>query len=172
MNAHRIRFSASRLAVLLALSALLFLPASCTPAGSDPEALETREQIERVTEELEREQTRMEKLRDEFTRLTREVENLAISQTESLKPAAEEWTQKTQDEWKALNRWEYRTIIASATDTPLDAVLNGAGSEGWELVSIADIEGETVLVFKRRPESVFRSIPARDLLRLIPLLGR
>ena len=49
------------------------------------------------------------------------------------------------------NRWQYETISISRTTeiVALNAMLNGLGEQGWELVSAIPEDDATFLIFKR-----------------------
>jgi hypothetical protein len=48
-------------------------------------------------------------------------------------------------------QWEYTTTVFNSDDkqASVDGVLHEAGPKGWELVGIAPMSKEVILVFKR-----------------------
>ncbi len=82
---------------------------------------------------------------------------------------ATEWIQ---EDLKLAGTWEYKVVVTETRDLEkVQETLNQLGRERWECYSsVPDSQG-LMLQFKRPNTSVIRSLPARDLIRLMPLLG-
>ena len=84
---------------------------------------------------------------------------------------AYEWVQK---DFKNMFSWEYKVVTFSLEDeVKLNDELEKLGVERWELVQAVPhgAKEEARFFFKRRPKSYLKSIPLKDLLRLLPTGG-
>lgn len=76
------------------------------------------------------------------------------------------------EDWNNMGLWSYRVVLVE--DTTPEAVeekLNELGRNRWECYSVVPAGNGVSLYLKRPARSVIRNLPARELLRLLPLLG-
>ncbi len=82
--------------------------------------------------------------------------------------SAQDWIM---DDWKKGGTWQYKVLTLPATAKNAEAELNKLGKSRWECYSVV-ADGETrTYHFKRATQSVIRNLPAKELFRLLPLLG-
>ena len=89
--------------------------------------------------------------------------------------ASGETTAKTAQAWFAedlgkIGSWEYRVLRTTSSDKRLEDELNELGRERWECFSTVSHGGRLIYSFKRQHRSYLQSVPAKELLRLVPLL--
>ena len=78
-------------------------------------------------------------------------------------------TEWLKSDYEGMGDWEYRVIEVSSKDTVmLEAELNEAGAERWEVFWVREGSGNFTFFLKRPKRSYLRSIPLTDLLKLIP----
>ena len=83
--------------------------------------------------------------------------------------SATEWVQ---EDLKSAGTWEYKVVVTENSDPEkVQEALNQLGRERWECYSSTPDGRGLMLQLKRPNTSVIRSLPARDLIRLVPLLG-
>ena len=78
-----------------------------------------------------------------------------------------------------MEAFEYKVVYNSLVDPSLQKKLNQLGSEGWECVTVqypeSNIErsesAKAMFLFKKSSTSYLKSIPFKELLPLIPLMG-
>lgn len=82
---------------------------------------------------------------------------------------ATEWIQ---EDLKQAGTWQYKVVVTQNTDPEaVQKQLNQLGAERWDCYSSESYGQGLMLQLKRPNKSVIRSLPARDVLRLLPLLG-
>ena len=76
------------------------------------------------------------------------------------------------DDLRNMNAWSYK-VVPIAVNEPEEAEkrMNELGKQGWECFHVSEQESGTVFFFKKSNKSYLKSIPVKDLLRLIPLMG-
>jgi hypothetical protein len=90
---------------------------------------------------------------------------------------AGETTAKTTKEWvvddlSKIGTWQYKVVNHSDSSARIEKKLNELGDLRWECFSVHySSGGDTTLFLKRRHRSYLQQLPAKDLLRLAPLLG-
>lgn len=96
--------------------------------------------------------------------------NKAKETGETTTASARDWVM---DDLKKGGAWEYRVVQTTAAEAEaLEAEMNKLGEQRWECYSVVPGNNGDVTIFLKRPaRSMIRSLPARDLLRLVPLLG-
>ena len=67
--------------------------------------------------------------------------------------------------------WEYRVDVVTEDAKQQQEILNDLGKRRWECYEITVVGDETRFYSKRPSSSVIRSLPVRDVLRLLPLLS-
>lgn len=87
---------------------------------------------------------------------------------ETTATSAKDWVV---DDFQRGGSWQYQVVEGPADVKRQQAMLNKLGNERWECYEVIAGPGGSVFYLKRRSQSVIRSLPARDLLRLVPLLG-
>jgi hypothetical protein len=101
--------------------------------------------------------------------------DLVTSLYESAKETGETQTTNARDwvmgDLKKGGSWQYRVLQTPHDPKAQQAALTEAGKARWECYSVARTETDTLLYLKRPARSVIRSLPAKELLRLLPLLG-
>lgn len=87
-------------------------------------------------------------------------------------------TAKNAKDWltEDINRmgaWQYTSRTVSTEKDPDEVVtmLNQMGADKWECFWVDNKPGSTTLYFKKTPKSYVSSIPFRDMIRVLPLLG-
>jgi len=132
------------------LCALALLPV----VASDPE----------VTEPV---QENMEKTPDES--VWKQIQALYDSAKKAGDINAESVTEWLKSDYEGMGDWEYRVIQVTSKDSSvLEAELNLAGTERWEVFWVREGSGNFTFFLKRPQRSYLRSIPLTDLLKLIP----
>lgn len=110
------------------------------------------------------------------SKATQETIDWLNSTYESAREAGETSTTNARDwvleDLKRGGAWEYRIVELEGLDSEaVQKELNKLGAERWECYSvIADGEKRTCYL-KRSSRSMLRSLPLRDVMRLLPLLG-
>lgn len=94
--------------------------------------------------------------------------NSAKETGETSTTSARDWVM---DDFKKGGSWEYQVVTASNDPAEQQAQLNKLGRSRWECYSVLHQESETTFYLKRNASSVIRNLPARELFRLLPLLG-
>ena len=71
-----------------------------------------------------------------------------------------------------IGTWQYKVIKIGKTPNFVEGVLNRLGAQRWEAFAVgAGPQPTSTLVYLRRPHrSYLRQLPAKDLVRLLPLL--
>lgn len=97
--------------------------------------------------------------------------NRAKSAGETSAVNAKEWVL---EDIQKMGRWEYTqfTVKSSSSAEIIVQEMNGLGRDGWECMFVDRRNETTTFYFKRTARSYLNQIPARELLRLVPLLGR
>ncbi len=88
----------------------------------------------------------------------------AVKAGDTTARSATEWV--SEDVGK-IGTWQYRVVKVEVAK--VEAKLNEMGAQRWECFSV-NWEGMPTLVFKRRHRSYLQQLPAKDLLKLIPML--
>ncbi len=82
---------------------------------------------------------------------------------------ADSVTEWLKSDYESMGDWEYRVIqVSSKESAALEAELNLAGAERWEVFWVREGSGNFTFFLKRPVRSYLRSIPLSDLLKLIP----
>ena len=77
------------------------------------------------------------------------------------------------DDISKIGTWQYKVVLVSASVSVMEDTLNRFGTERWEAFSVKEVptsRGSFLISFKRPHRSYLRQLPAKDLLKLIPLL--
>lgn len=88
----------------------------------------------------------------------------AVKAGDTTARSATEWV--SEDVGK-IGTWQYRVVKVEVAK--VEAKLNEMGAQRWECFSV-NWEGMPTLVLKRRHRSYLQQLPAKDLLKLIPML--
>jgi len=92
---------------------------------------------------------------------------------ESIKKSGEQWSQNVK-EWiktdiKKAGTWEYKIVTIKLNDLQiLEMDLNKLGQNRWECFWVERQEDKIIMFFKRSQISYIRSIPAKEMLKLVP----
>jgi len=92
---------------------------------------------------------------------------------ESIKKSGEQWSQNVK-EWvkkdiKKAGTWEYKIVTTKLNDLQmLEMELNKLGQNRWECFWVERQEDKIIMFFKRSQISYIRSIPAKEMLKLVP----
>jgi hypothetical protein len=78
--------------------------------------------------------------------------------------STQEWLN---DDWKNMDSWEYAIVELAGDDGEVGIKLNELGKKGWECFHIKD----TKYYFKKPSHSYLRSLPFKDVIKLVPLMG-
>ena len=70
-----------------------------------------------------------------------------------------------------MGAWEYRVVSVGDDLDLLEAQLNQMGKERWECFLVQRDGNRNTLLFKRSKKSFLRQLPAKELLRLVPMLN-
>lgn len=84
----------------------------------------------------------------------------AQQQLDSLKPVAEDVSQKTQEQVNKVVRFEYKVVAlpSDVTSEQLETTLNTLGMERWECFSILPREKGVTVSCRRVPYALLRSM--------------
>ncbi len=83
--------------------------------------------------------------------------------------SAENTSQWLSQDWKNMQSWEYKTVVLEMTEgESADDQLNQMGAQGWECFHV----DSGTFYFKKPADSYLRSLPFRDVIKLIPLLNQ
>ena len=82
-------------------------------------------------------------------------------------------------EWLAediqnMGAWHYKVVVLDLNQPTAETeqALNDLGKERWECFHVlASSDGQTTMFFKKGRRSYLKSIPFKDVMRLLPLLG-
>jgi hypothetical protein len=66
-----------------------------------------------------------------------------------------------------MDSWEYAIVELAGDDGEVGIKLNELGKKGWECFHIKD----TKYYFKKPSHSYLRSLPFKDVIKLVPLMG-
>lgn len=98
-----------------------------------------------------------------------ETYEAAKKRGETTAASARDWLM---EDYGNMGAWEYKTIEFSGSDAAqIEAELNALGKLRWECFFVNQTGPKTTFYLKKRKRSYLRNIPARDLLRLAPLIG-
>jgi hypothetical protein len=112
-------------------------------------------------------QENMEKDTDES--LWKQIQALYDSAKKAGDINAESVSEWLKSDYESMGDWEYRVIQVTSKDSSvLEAELNLAGTERWEVFWVREGSGNFTFFLKRPQRSYLRSIPLTDLLKLIP----
>lgn len=76
------------------------------------------------------------------------------------------------DDLKKGGAWEYKVLtLTDAGAADAEEQLNNLGSGRWECYAVVPVGATRTYHFKRPVRSMIRNLPAKELLRLLPLLG-
>lgn len=88
---------------------------------------------------------------------------------ETTATSAKDWVL---DDISRMGAWEYKTLsVASNDPSEIESKLNELGAQRWDCFHADQRGATTTFYFKKPTRSYLRQIPARELLKLIPLLG-
>ena len=95
--------------------------------------------------------------------------NEALEAGETRAKSSKDWVM---EDLGKIGTWQYKVAVVMSTPQRVERELNQLGAERWECFAVREIEGErrTTLYLKRPHRSYLRYLPAKDLLRLAPLL--
>lgn len=75
------------------------------------------------------------------------------------------------EDWNNINAWEYQVISVESTQAAtLQEKLNEVGKQRWECFHVSNGDAATTFYMKRQRKSYMKSLPLKDMLKLIPLL--
>lgn len=77
----------------------------------------------------------------------------------------------TAEDLANMGAWEYTVVSVGSDPDLLESQLNQMGKERWECFSVQRNGDRYTLLFKRSKKSFLRQLPAKELLRLVPLLN-
>ena len=78
------------------------------------------------------------------------------------------------DDIKNMGAWNYKVVEIDPNNSgaSMELLLNGLGKERWECFHVmASADGPTKLFFKKSRRSYLKSVPIKDVIRLLPLMG-
>lgn len=75
------------------------------------------------------------------------------------------------EDWNNINAWEYQVVSVQTEDpAALQKKLNESGSQRWDCFHVSSSGAKTTFFMKRQKKSYMKSLPLKDMLKLIPLL--
>jgi len=92
---------------------------------------------------------------------------------ESIKKSGKQWSQNA-TEWikkdiKKAGTWEYKIVTTKLNDLQmLEKELNELGLNRWEFFWVEREQDKIIMFFKKTRTSYIRSIPAKEMLKLVP----
>lgn len=106
---------------------------------------------------------------DGTARRVRELYEEAKKRGETSASSAKEWVM---DDIGRMGAWDYKTLRVAADDNvDIEKELNKMGAQRWDCFWVDKNGSTTTFYFKKPSRSYLRQIPARELMRLLPLLG-
>lgn len=91
----------------------------------------------------------------------------AVHAGETSAVSTKEWVV---DDLAKAGTWQYK-ILRSQDHVAAEAELNELGKQRWECFAVKPGDSATLYYLKRSHRSYLRQLPARDLLRLLPIFG-
>ena len=71
------------------------------------------------------------------------------------------------EDWSNMDRWEYKIVDLSGDNAGMAEEMNELGKQGWECFHVK----EGSFYFKKPSHSFLRSLPFKDVIKLVPLMG-
>ena len=93
----------------------------------------------------------------------------AVESGETTAVSAKDWVV---DDISRIGTWQYKVVLVGASPRAMEEKLNKLGAERWEAFSVKEVpasRGSFLISFKRPHRSYLRQLPAKDLLKLVPL---
>ena len=81
---------------------------------------------------------------------------------------ADNANQWVREDFRAMGGWEYK-IVSGELD---EKAMNLLGADRWECFHVQQVNADLKLFFKRPRRSYLRSIPMKDLIKLMPLVNQ
>ena len=76
------------------------------------------------------------------------------------------------DDYNNMGAWQYNVLKVTPEELEnVEAKLDELGKAHWECFHIAEVGSNQFFYFKKSRRSYIRSLPMRDVLKLIPLMG-
>ena len=94
----------------------------------------------------------------------------AKSTGETTATSARDWVAQ---DIQRMGSWQYTSVSFPSSTSPQDITkqLNELGAKRWECMLVDSGATQKTFYFKRTERSYLKQIPARDLLKLVPMLG-
>ncbi len=123
-----------------------------------------------VGETLEQSVTSSEATAEQSTEWVIDQFDRAKSAGETTATSARDWVMQ---DIQRMGSWQYTnvSIPTSAHPEEITKKLNELGVKRWECFLVDTDESKKTFYFKRNERSYLKQIPARDLLKLVPMLG-
>lgn len=93
----------------------------------------------------------------------------AVESGETTAGNAKDWVV---DDISKIGTWQYKVVLVGASARAMEEKLNKLGAERWEAFSVKEVPTSRLnfLISLKRPHrSYLRQLPAKDLLKLVPL---
>lgn len=93
----------------------------------------------------------------------------AVESGETTAGNAKDWVV---DDISKIGTWQYKVVLVGASARAMEEKLNKLGAERWEAFSVKEVptsRGSFLISLKRPHRSYLRQLPAKDLLKLVPL---
>lgn len=74
------------------------------------------------------------------------------------------------EDWNNINAWEYQVINVGADTESQQEKLNESGKQRWECFHVSETSTGITFYMKRQKKSYMKSLPLKDMLKLVPLL--
>ena len=99
--------------------------------------------------------------------LTKQYNN-AVAAGETSATSAKDWVA---DDLGKIGTWQYKVMRLPAASRRLEIEMNKLGNQRWECFSVREVDSVYVVAYFKRPHrSYLKQLPAKDLLKLFPLL--
>ena len=103
----------------------------------------------------------------DYTEQLKELYEKAKEAGEQVPEDVYDWAK---EDVKKMGTWEYKVVTLSAnTSTEIEAELNKLGQEKWQCFWVEKEDGRVTFYFRRQARSYLKTLPFREILRIIPL---
>ena len=92
----------------------------------------------------------------------------AFEAGETTATSAKDWVV---DDLGRIGTWQYKVVVLPSASLLLEKEMNKLGNQRWECFSVRSVNAVKVTAYFKRPHrSYLKQLPAKDLLKMVPLL--
>ena len=104
---------------------------------------------------------------DEILKSVQEMYEKAKRSGEQVPESIYDWTK---EDLNKINDWEYKVVAVMKSEMPeVENILNETGKNRWQCFWVDKEKGRAVFYFRRQARSYLKTLPFRELLRILPL---